>query len=83
MAKRRRSTRKVSGRRTGGYKRGSTARPARSQYAPARRAPRRARKSAPRQQRIVIEFAGAAPVREDGFGLSLKPAKGPRLKPRL
>lgn len=49
--------------------------------APARRS--RGRSAPARQQRIVIEFAGAAPVRETGLGLNVKQAPAPRLKPKL
>ena len=80
-ADRRKSARRGAGRSRGGYSsRRSTAR----RSAPRRRSSVSRRRSAPRTQRIVVEFAGASPVREgDVIGLTKKVAAAPRLKPKL
>lgn len=78
---RRKGTRRSAGRSRGGYSgRRSTTR----RSAPRRRSAVSRRRSAPRTQRIVVEFAGATPVREgDVIGLTKKVAAAPRLKPKL
>lgn len=84
MAARRRTTRKSTSRRSGGYSRGYGARrSSRRTAAPRRRASARSGRAG--TQRIVIEFAGAAPVRDgmEGLGLTKKPAPPARNKPRL
>ena len=80
-AGRRKSAGRGAGRSRGGYSsRRSTAR----RSAPRRRSSVSRRRSAPRTQRIVVEFAGASPVREgDVIGLTKKVAAAPRLKPKL
>lgn len=80
-----RTTRSARGsRRSNG--RSTTRRTSRVRRAAPRRASRaRGRSTAPRQQRLVIEFAGASPVRDavEGLGVQYKPAGPVRVKPRL
>lgn len=85
--RRRRTTSRSSNRSRSGYGRSTARRTTRARRAPARRSTRsgRSSRSAPRQQRIVIEFAGASPVREavEGLGVQYKPAGPVRVKPKL
>lgn len=91
MAKRTTRRRKSAGRRSGGYSGG---------YGRRSTSPRLARAAAPRKSagrrrvgrtsrtpqtiRIVLEHAGAAPVREgQQVDIGTKVAKAPRLKPRF
>lgn len=83
--RRRRATSRPARRSRSGY-----GRPARrstgrvSRAAPRATRSRGRRSAAPRQQKIVIEFAGATPVREMAdVGLKYKPATVGPQKPRL
>jgi len=82
-SRRRSAPRRSTYRSRSGYSRGRSA--ARG-GAVSRRRPANKRRSGggPRTQRIVVEFAGAAPVREgDVVGLTKKVTAAPRLKPKL
>lgn len=91
MAKRttRRGSRSTgrAGRSSGGYRSGRTSRVGTRRAAPrksARRGSARRTTRAPQTVRIVLEHAGAAPVREgQQVDIGMKVAKAPRLKPRF
>lgn len=80
-----RSARRSSGARSGYGKRSASKRSYRA-AAPRKSSRRRTARGAARPQtvRIVLEHAGASPVREgEQVGIGMKVAKAPRLKPRF
>lgn len=80
-----RSSRRSAGAGSGYRKRSASKRPYRA-AAPRKSSGRRRARSTARPQtvRIVLEHAGAAPVREgEQVGIGMKVAKAPRLKPRF
>lgn len=82
-SRRRSAPRRSTYRSRGGY---GSRRPAARRSSVSRRRPATRRRSGggTRTQRIVVEFAGAAPVREgDVVGLTKKVTAAPRLKPKL